>query len=277
MRSSNTEAFLRRHLVPFILAFPLFLLAEYPYNPLIPKEIWEELTPYFLPEEHPIKDSLDQIFHQSRVTANEETFTKAGFAITRSNRPYNAVVTGHKKLKGFLVKVYLDSQYPVIDWQMWMRRIKGCEVIKKCIAKHRLTQLLVPKKWIYPLPQEPSLPEQEGTNRKHFILVVEDMRIVDHQENSRMFKEKMTGKLLKEIFTAMAECELTDCVWIGNMPFTKKGRIAFIDTELFYNGFPEFERLKKYLSTPMQEHLDQLIQRRLSGTAPSLSLLFNSK
>lgn len=262
--NSKTKPLIWRLLLPFALSFSLFLSAEYTYNPLVPKEIWEELTPYFLPEEHPIKGSLDQIFHRSRVTTNEEIFTKAGFAITRQNRPYNAVVTGHKKLKGFLVKVYLDSQYPVIDWQMWMRRIKGCEVIQECIQKHQLTQLLVPKKWIYPLPQDPSPPEEEWINRKHFILVVEDMNIVDHQENGRLFKEKMTRRLLKEIFTVMAECELTDCVWIGNMPFTKKGKIAFLDTELFYNGFPEFERLKKYLSIPMQKHLDKLIQRHLS-------------
>ena len=56
---------------------------------------------------------------------------------------------------------------------------------------------------------------------------------------------------------------MTDCVYIGNMPFTKHGKIAFIDTELFFNGTPDFQRLKKYFSIPMQTYLEQLIREEI--------------
>jgi hypothetical protein len=247
----------------FFIKFSLFseiVLTDYPYNPYVPIEIWMELKPYFLPLNHPIKKKLDHLFQNKRVTLSEETFVEAGFSITRLNRPLNAIVTGHKELKGHLLKVYLDSQLALPDWQMWKRRIQGVEVIQQCLTQHGFTQFVLPKKWIYPLPAEPSPPLSEKYNRKNFILVVEDMHILSHKENAKAYKEKMTKRILNALYTVMLECQLTDCVWIGNMPFTKKGKIAFIDTELFHNGIPDFERFKKHLSPSMQEHLDKLMR-----------------
>lgn len=235
---------------------------DYAYNLHVPIDLWMQLKPYFLPVDHPIKKKLDRLFQQERVTLSEETFVAAGFSITRRNRPHNAIVTGHKKLKGYLLKVYLDSQPPISDWQMWLKRLKGVEVIDACIKRHDYTQFILPKKWIYPLPAEPSPPLTEQYHRKNFILVVEDMHILSHRENQKAYENKMTPSLLEAIYTILMECQLTDCAYIGNMPFTKHGKIAFIDTELFFNGIPNFDRIKKHLSAPMQAYLEQLIQNR---------------
>lgn len=243
----------------FLLLISFSLQAKYPYNPHVSREVWKELEPHFLPKKHPAKEALDLIFSEKRVTHSAETFTEAGFTITRLNRPNNAVVSGHPKLKGYLIKAYLDTQLEIPEWEMWLRRIKGIKKIQKCIDRHQFTEFVLPQKWIYPLPIDPSPPLEENIHRKNFILVVEDMEILDKRENPKAYKEKMTSELLEDIFVVMTECQLTDCVWIGNMPFTKSGKITFIDTELFKNGIPEFERLKKYLSPPMQEHLDRLL------------------
>ncbi len=232
---------------------------DYVYNPHVPIELWMELKPYFLPSSHPIKKKLDQIF-QTRVTLSKQTFVQAGFSITRRNRPINAIVSGHKALKNHLVKVYLDSQFSLPEWEMWLRRIKGIEVIQACLKKHGFTQFALPRKWIYPLPAEPSPPQDAPCNRKNFILVVEDMHILNHKDNEQAYKQKMNGHLLKALYTILLECQLTDCVYIGNMPFTEYGQIAFIDTELYFNGRPNFEKFKKYLSVPMQTLLDKLIR-----------------
>lgn len=237
-------------------------ISEYPYNPHVPLELWLQLKPYFLPVTHPIKKKLDSLFYGKRVTLSEENFVEAGFSITRRHRPLNAVVSGHKDLKGYLVKVYLDSQFALAEWQMWLRRIKGIEVIQDCLKKHRYQDFVLPKKWIYPLPAEPSPPVSPLYNRKNFILVVEDMQILSHKENERAYKQKMTRRLLENLYTVLMECQLTDCIYIGNMPFTKYGKIAFIDTELYFNGIPDFGRFKKYLSVPMQQHLEKLIQNK---------------
>jgi hypothetical protein len=110
------------------------------------------------------------------------------------------------------------------------------------------------------LPAEPSPPLNGAYNRKNFILIVEDMNILKGSDNRRAYKQKMTRPLLKALYTILKECQLTDCSYIGNMPFTHYGKIAFIDTEVFFNGTPNFNRLKQYLSVPMQQYLDKLIE-----------------
>lgn len=260
---NSSDMHFKKNLI-LLLTFCLFVTSHsfcnYPYNPHVPIEIWNEVEPHFLPCDHPIKKKLDRIFKKKRVTLSEQTFVEAGFSITRLNRPINAVVTGHKDLKGYLVKVYLDSQFAIPEWQMWLRRIKGIEIIQECLDKHQFTQFVLPKKWIYPLPTEPSPPIDERYNRKNFILVVEDMHILDHKKNAQAFKETLNKPLLNDLYIVLTECGLTDCVWIGNMPFTKKRKITFIDTELFHNGIPEFEKLKTYFSDPMKDHLEKLIR-----------------
>lgn len=236
-------------------------VSDYPYNPYVPMELWMNLRPYFLPINHPIKKKLDRIFAK-RATLSKETFVEAGFSITRRNRPINAVVTRHRDLKGYLVKAYLDSQFALDEWQMWLKRIHGVEVIRACLTKHGYTDFVLPKKWIYPLPAEPSPPLSAEFNRKNFILIVEDMHILKNSENKKAYKQMLTKPLLTALYTVLKECELTDCVYIGNMPFTIYGKIAFIDTELFHHGIPDFIRLKKYLSESMQAHLDVLINQR---------------
>ena len=258
MRLPFLLCFLCCHLSGIVYGFP-FEEFDYEYNPHVPIEVWMELKPHFLPVSHPVKKKLDKLFNNKRVTLSEESFTAAGFSITRRNRPLSAVVTGHKELKGFIVKVYLDSQIAMPEWHMWLKRIRGIEVIRACLKKHGYTQFALPKKWIYPLPTEPSPPLNSLYNRKNFILVEEDMKILNRKENKRYYKHKMNHRLLTALFTVMMECQLTDCTYIGNIPFTKKRKIAFVDTELFFNGIPNFNKLKKYLSLEMQLHLDQLI------------------
>lgn len=233
-------------------------LSDYPYNPYVPNKLWMKLKPYFLPIHHPLKKKLDDLFKKNRATLCEEAFLKAGFKITRKNRPINAIVTGHRKLPGFLLKVYLDSQFEVSEGEMWLKRIKGRKVIEACLKKHGYDQFVLPKKWIYPLPVNPSPPINAGYNRKNFILVVERMDILDHKENAQAYKHKMTRRHLQELYTILMECQLTDCVYIGNIPFTKSGKIAFIDTEITFSGIPDLSRFKKYLSPSMQAYLEKL-------------------
>lgn len=253
-----------RYIILGLFSFANIILklpaAGYDYNPHVPIELWMQLKPYFLPTNHPKKKVLDQIFAKARVTQSKDTFVKAGFSITRNNRPINAHVSGHPKLKGYLIKAYLDSQFAIPEWQMWLRRIHGIEVIRACIKKHGYTQFTLPKKWIYPLPAEPSPPLGDKYNRKNFILVVENMQILKGKDNKKAYKQQMTKPLLTALYTVMKECQLTDCVYIGNMPFTLHGNITFIDTELFNNGTPNFAKLKKNLTIPMQNHLDRLMQ-----------------
>src|SRR5687767_6232302 len=84
-------------------------LYSFTYNPHVPIEICNDLTPYFLPEEHPIKSKLDPLFAKHRITHSAATLKKAGFKIVSRGYRNHAIVAKHPKMKGYLIKVYTDE------------------------------------------------------------------------------------------------------------------------------------------------------------------------
>ena len=202
-------------------------------------------------DSHPIKRKLDKLFKKTRVTESPETFSKAGFGKPHLRKPTNIVIGKHKDFKGYIFKVYLDSQPELCDWALWISRIKGSLAIQSCIRRHGFQHFAVPKKWIYLLPTNCV---SHGPNPKTSILIVEDMNILDSKSNLDAFKTKMTPKILRELYTIISEECLIDSVFPDNIPFTKRGRIAFIDTEHYHCNQPiPYMKLTKYLSTSLQK------------------------
>ena len=229
------------------------------YNPLVPQHLWEELKPYFLPDDHPIKPRLDRLFNKIRATQSEKYFEKGGFEKPIMREPTNIVIGWHPQFKEYIFKVYLDTQPPLNEWENWMQRIKGARAIQASLEKHGFQHICVPKKWIYPLPIEPSPPNQPRFYRKNFILVVENMHILDRTANLKAFKKKMTPDILQELYTLLAEEGLIDSIYPGNIPFTKEGKLAFIDTEHHYPDRPvPYDKLTPYLSSNMQAYWQSL-------------------
>jgi hypothetical protein len=236
----------------FILLFssPLQANETYPYNPYVPLEVWEELEPYFLPAHHPIKSKLDRLFKSERVIASKESFESAGFAKVHLRQPTNIVVGKHPRLEGYLIKAYLDNQPLHGEWQNWLRRIHGAQAIRANLRKHHFKQFKVPHKWIYPVPFQSHL----SSSAKHFILVVEDMRILSAADNLKAYRKKMTPELLDALYVILTEEGLIDSVYPDNIPFTKDGHIAFIDTEHHHVWPIKYDRLTPFLSKSMQNY-----------------------
>jgi len=121
-----------------ILAFLTltFNASAYVRNPEISEEVWNKLTPYFLPEDLPVKKQLDKIFSKSRITLNRDTLEKAKFKKPKHRKVSKCVVSGHPNLKGYLVKLFTDDQIDKNDWQYWKRRVDGAKAIQNAITKH---------------------------------------------------------------------------------------------------------------------------------------------
>lgn len=217
---------------------------------------------YFLPEEHPIAATLNQIFSSSRVLGSLKAMKAAGF-ISPKKRPKGIVIGVHPKLKGYLLKVYLDT-FQIDAYAQWVKRIEGALLIRRAIDRYGLQDILrVPKKWIYVLPTEPSAAQKEDITPHHSILVVEDMKIVKHSENADLYKNAITEKQLDALFKVLIECKLIDSVLIDNIPFTKNKKIAFVDTEMSGRGLRiwlRVQKLEKYLSPEMQRYWHKLIR-----------------
>lgn len=230
---------------------------SYEINSAAP-DIWQAVEPYFLPESHPIKPVLDQIFHSPEVTLDGVHLAKAGFTHITPGKYSKTIVTRHPKLRGYLIKLYTDDQFEIEDWSHWKNRVVGANLIREAIAAHGYENIMaVPHKWIYPLPSQFFPPQ--GTTRKQFVLIVEDMHILSSKESRKKWKSnKLPHNTLDAVYIMLTELGLWDSVYAFNMPFTKEGKIAFIDTE-FYHGWPvHLSRLKQYLSKDNAAYWDSL-------------------
>jgi hypothetical protein len=236
--------------------------AKYIKNPYVSDEVWQEVEPYFLPENHPAKSALDRIFKKSRASESKNTMRRAGFFVLK--HPQNCmIIAKHPKLKGYLVKAYPDST-PTSEWIWWLQRIRGSRTIQSSLDRHGYNHIMkVPKKWIYPLPPEPSPSNSEGITRKNFILIVEDMKLISQKKNTNAFRRKINREILDALYIVLTENLLIDSVFKDNIPFSKDGKIAFIDTEHVNNRSQPIplHRISKYLNPVMRSYWESLISK----------------
>lgn len=226
---------------------------------------WSEVSPYLLPDNHPIRTQLDEIFQKSRIIADEKTLRKAGFDNLPKRKWDNIIVAWHSKLKGYLLKLYLDDQIGIDEKIAFKTRMEGAEYIRHSIQTFGYQSLFkVPKKWMYPLPdQHPSNP---GSQRKNFILIEEDMNLASSGSNIKKWKQEITAEHLKGLYHLLQSLGLKDSVYITNIPFAKDGKISFIDTEHHHKWPVNFAKLLESLSPDMQAYWNHLILNQ--GYAP---------
>lgn len=221
-------------------------------------EIMERLTPYLLPKEHPAKEVLDRLL-TGQPLKDENALRKAGFVFKQRKEPHRQVLcASHPKLKGYLVKAYLDDHQGVgKEEKHWILRIKGAEQIRASIVRLKLQKMMkVPRKWIYLLPDNPTIPY------RRFVLVVEDMQILDQDRNVAAYYFQMSRERLKALYQLLTENLLYDSIYIDNIPFCKDGKIAFIDTEHFNANSPALRLhfISRWLCPPLAAYWSELIQ-----------------
>lgn len=226
------------------------------------ERIHEIISPYLMPDDHPIKDDLDTLFGNYRATFNLDTLKKAGFDKAFPRKFTRLIVTRHPRFAGYIFKIYLDVQRYHSDkseYTQWIARVKGAEAIREYI-QHTGTEHLfkVPHAWIYALPAKPKCPE--GYMPKDYILIEEDMDLISSEENKLLWaSDEIEPSLLDAVFALVGEIGLDDCLKPDNLPFGEDGRIAFIDTES-YGKKVKYKHLTSFLSEQNQEYWKQLIK-----------------
>lgn len=235
------------------------LIKGFPYNPHVDLQLWNELEPYFLPDNHPSRERLDRLFAASRATRNINSFIDAGFSNAKERRPHKIVFGINKTIPEVILKVFLDSQPVHYEWENWLKRINGAEATRESIERQGFHFFEVPHKWIYPLPENPG--PSHDRKRKNFVLVAENMDVYDHPENQKMYRNKITKKILDQLYLIIDDVGLSDSAFLRNIPFTRHGTIAFVDTE-FHHIWPikNYGRITKYMSEPMQKYWKKLIK-----------------
>jgi len=233
--------------------FPLFGTYERPTEVAV--SLWNTLQPFFLPEDHPIKEKLDEIFSKGRPTLDEKSMRKAGFVGVHVRHYTKLVACKHPLLSGFLVKTFLDTiEKNQPEHHYWMKRIAGANVIRKYVSKHHLEHFFkVPRKWIYPLPL--------GGYSRHFVLIVEDMGILSEQDNEHHWgSHDVSHDLLEKLFHLVTELGFWDCTKPENIPFCNDGKVAFVDTENRFSQKVRYHKLTPLLNANNREFWECLIR-----------------
>ncbi len=217
-------------------------------------------SPYLLPLNHPIKPQLDLIFSQSRAIENQKTFTEAGFDIVISMPHSFIIVARHPSIPGYVFKLYLDSEtrtkdnIPPSEWLT--RRCQGAAKIKEIIKKEKIEHFIVPDKWLYVLPAS----KEHDPNP--VILVESDIDLATPQMTASAWKTSIKPKHLDELY-AIIKQGVGSIHVVSNIPYTKDGKFACIDTENI-NKPLKLKKVKKYLSKEMQLYWDNLLTGRVN-------------
>jgi hypothetical protein len=128
-------------------------------------------------------------------------------------------------------------------------RVQAANTIRSAIALYGYKSIFkVPKKWIYPLPDNSSPPDTPEYMRKHFILIAEDMKLLDHKENKNRYRHSMKKSTMQALYFICEELGLADSPRSSNLPWTKDHYLAFVDTEAFQRWPVKYHPFLEYLS-----------------------------
>lgn len=218
-------------------------------SPYVSAEIWSDVSEFLMPSDHKIKAKLDKIFKKARVTQNVNTLRAAGFEGVEIRKFSNMVVATHPKMPGYYFKMYLDEQN-LNDSKLLLKRIRGAKSVQAAIDRHKFNKMFkVPKKWLYPIPENPA--PAPGSFRKNFILIAEDSKLESKTTNKNFWKGRITQEQLRALSIIIREEGLNDSVYYFNVPLAKDGRLAFIDTEHHHNWPIYYEKTIPFLSPAM--------------------------
>lgn len=234
--------------------------ANFDDNPIFTIEMQQQIRPYLLPLEHPAKIHLDNIFANSGVLENESSFANAGFE-TLFAMPYSFIrVARHPDLPGYILKVYLDSEFRKKKnrpgWLSLTLRCVGAENIRNLINEKKFIYFSVPDKWIYPLPANPA--DQLKLSKQPVILIETDMNLVSKEETRDAWLNKITYAHLDELYCILSHGYGSSGL-VRNVPYTKDGKFAFVDTER-PRKTPKYAKARKNFSKEMQKYWDKLVK-----------------
>lgn len=244
-----------------LLAFPHMGFGQ-PHHDYVSEAVWDEVTPYLMPNFHPIKPLLDKMFSKKRILQNKRTLWEAGFEKAIVQPFSQIIVTTHKDFPGYIFKLNTDNQGYRRDkpeYYFWLLRTTGAALIREKIAEKKWEAFFtVPHKWIYPLPAYPKA--AKGSIQKNFILVEERMNILSPEKNRERWRSKNIKKQhLDMLFHIVTDLGLIDCSKPENIPFCVDGKIAFVDTNSHSLPPSGYEKLFRIIKEPLRSYWQKLI------------------
>ena len=240
-------------LICLCLLFGVGYAAESPLDTLaIDYRSREDLDNYWLPMDHPLRGWVETFFYQPEMIESVETLKDAGFKILEAHSAH-PVIAKHPLAKGYIFKIYPDSMKYTRDGissaEWLLRRCQVADKIRTIIRSKKIEHFTVPDKWLYRLP---------FAKHHALILIATDMDIEDSVAIKNAWKTKITPRHLDELYAILSKGYGSIDV-LSNIPYTKSGSFAFIDTENLKRDL-SLRRIKKHLSKEMGRYWEKLIE-----------------
>lgn len=221
---------------------------------------WSQVAPYLLPETHPVKPVLDQIFSGERAICTQDTMKAAGFHIITEGHWSDTIIATHGGADGYFFKFFTEDQAHIDEVKRLLARIKGAILAQNIVDKHQWNKLFkVPRKWLYILPEDPD--PAFGIPSKRVVLVAEDMRLLSKDASYAKWRNpNFDKKLFKAVFQVLTEGGFSDSSYAFNLPFAKDGRIALIDNDKHNKRPIPFHTLFRYLHPSVKTYAEKLME-----------------
>ena len=199
---------------------------------------------------------FEQLFTNPNLFDSPEEMRTAGFNVNQRVHEELMVAT-HPELKRYIFKKYTNKIPHDVQLAKYIHRINGANTIAKTLAKYEIQHIIVPKKGLY------RLPSQFGEDT--YLVVAEYLDICkgdDHRsgENGQCYYN-ISKEVLHELILVMHALGGCDA-WPRNQPFTRDGKIAFVDTEHVGEKERHFARhIIPRLNPKMQKYATQLLNK----------------
>jgi hypothetical protein len=240
----------------YIRVFVSFLTLFFSlFNPISASSYSEEDSHgYLLSKDHPLQDQLRELFKNREMFKSRKGFKKAGFQVfKRMNR--DLMIASHLSIKSYMFKKFKNNVPLRHQLENYLNRINGSRAVSAFIKSNNLRHIIVPRKWLYPLPEGFDDPE---TGERSFVLIVEKIDLCCHagtqKEEIASMYSNIDYDVLKELCMVLYTFRGLDST-VFNMPFTKQGQIAFVDTERWnWEREGYLHKVMRYLDKERQDY-----------------------
>ena len=195
---------------------------------------------------------LDRLFHRWPDFESAKDWRQAGFEILRDKED-KILVLSHKSAKRYLFKKYGSDDWrsPREQLEKYQSRVTWAALLRSHIINNGLRHVVVPQKWLCTLPAESG-----SKGKSPHVVVVERHRILDADESAACYR-RIDAEVVRELCTILFAFRGLDFK-IRNVPFTRDGKIAFIDTESLKPSSKKLRTRKncyqKYIDTMLSKH-----------------------
>lgn len=154
----------------------------------------------------------------------EDDWRDSGFRVLPRSAE-KIIVAGHRDARSFLFKKYPTAWRSYGEQlELYEERVNGARVLANHLQTHAVDKIVVPRKWLCTLPSR-----HEVRGKPSYVIVVDRFDLLDRDESERLYR-KIDRDLLEDLCAILFRFRGLDFS-VRNVPFTRDGKIAFIDTE----------------------------------------------